>query len=208
MPERNIQKTASSMEAILFIFGEQIDKKKLAGALKVDESEIEEAAKTLSQKFLSQDSGIILMENGGKYMLATKPQHAALVEKFITEDLKEDLTPAALETLSIIAYFGPALRAQIDYLRGVNSSFILRSLLIRGLVNRKIKGNAYEYEVSFDFLKYMGVNQVSQMPQYDKYQKSKEQFFTEHKENEPTENPIIIEPSAPLAQETSQNSQI
>jgi len=196
------------MEAILFIFGEQIDKKKLAGALKVDESEIEEAAKTLSQKFLSQDSGIILMENGGKYMLATKPQHAALVEKFITEDLKEDLTPAALETLSIIAYFGPALRAQIDYLRGVNSSFILRSLLIRGLVNRKIKGNAYEYEVSFDFLKYMGVNQVSQMPQYDKYQKSKEQFFTEHKENEPTENPIIIEPSAPLAQETSQNSQI
>jgi len=196
------------MEAILFIFGEQIDKKKLAGALKVDESEIEEAAKTLSQKLLSQDSGIVLMENGGKYMLATKPQHAALVEKFITEDLKEDLTPAALETLSIIAYFGPALRAQIDYLRGVNSSFILRSLLIRGLVNRKIKGNAYEYEVSFDFLKYMGVNQVSQMPQYDKYQKSKEQFFTEHKENEPTENPIIIEPSAPLAQETSQNSQI
>jgi len=208
MPEKDIQKTASSMEAILFIFGESIDKKKLASTLKVDESEIEEAAKILSQKFLNKDSGIILMENGGKYILATKPQHAALVEKFITEDLKEDLTPAALETLSIIAYFGPALRAQIDYLRGVNSSFILRSLLIRGLVNRKIKGNAYEYEVSFEFLKYMGVNHVSQMPQYDEYQKLKEQFFTEHRENEPTGNPIIIEPSAPLAQETSQNSQI
>jgi segregation and condensation protein B len=205
--EKNTQKTASAMEAILFIFGEAVDKKKLAGTLKVEESEIEQAAELISQKLSDDSSGIVLMDSGGKYMLATKPQHAALLEKFITEDLKEDLTPAALETLSIVAYFGPAVRAQIDYLRGVNSSFILRSLLIRGLLNRKTKGNAYEYEVSFDFLKYMGVDNVSRLPQYQEHQKLKEQFFAP-RESQQGESPIMIEPSAPVGQEAAQNQQI
>jgi segregation and condensation protein B len=185
MSESNlIQKLASQMEAVLFIFGEAIDKKKLANTLKSTEEEIDEAGKFLSISLSNSERGIILIENGGKYMLATKPEHSVLVEKFITEDLKEDLTPAALETLSIISYFGPATRAQIDYLRGVNSSFILRSLLIRGLVIRKNKGNAFEYEVSFDFLKYIGIDNVGKMPQYEEYQKLKDQYFSQKIEEE------------------------
>lgn len=132
------------------------------------------------------------MENSGKYLLATKPEHSVLVEKFVTEDLKEELTPAALETLSIVSYFGPVTRAQIDFLRGVNSSFILRSLLIRGLIERKTaKGLAFEYEVSFEFLKYMGIDHVSKMPKYDEYQKLKDQYFSEKiEEAKPAESSI------------------
>lgn len=193
MPEEKIKNTVSALEAILFIFGEPLDIKKLAGTLKVGESEIKEAAKILSSQLSDENRGIDLVENGDKYMLATKPQHAALVEKFVTEDLKEDLTPAALETLSTIAYFGPLTRAQIDYLRGVNSSYILRSLLIRGLINRKSKGNAFEYEISFEFLKFMGVDHVSKLPQYEEYQKLKDQYFSQKSEMEHENSPIISE---------------
>ncbi|HPW34368.1 MAG TPA: SMC-Scp complex subunit ScpB [Candidatus Paceibacterota bacterium] len=177
--EKNPSSLVSALEAVLFIFGEAVDIKKLSNILSVSEEEVLVAAKDLSSQLSSSDRGIMLMEKEGKYMLSTKPQHALLIEKFVTENLKEDLTPAALETLSIVAYFGPLTRAQIDYLRGVNSSFILRSLLIRGLVERKTgKGLAFNYEVTFDFLKFLGINHVSKMPQYDEYQKLKDQYFS------------------------------
>ena len=57
-------------------------------------------------------------------------------KSFVKEELTEDLTPASLETLSIVAYLGPISRVRIEYLRGVNSSVILRSLMIRGLIER------------------------------------------------------------------------
>ena len=175
-----IEKIASQIEALLFIFGESLDKKKISSTLKITEEEVQQAVGLLKEQYSDSKRGIILMENSGKYILATKPEHSVLVEKFVTEDLKEELTPAALETLSIISYFGPVTRAQIDFLRGVNSSFILRSLLIRGLIERKTaKGLAFEYEVSFEFLKYMGIDHVSKMPKYDEYQKLKDQYFSE-----------------------------
>jgi segregation and condensation protein B len=190
----NIEKIASQIEALLFIFGESLDKKKISSTLKVTEEEIEKAADFLKEQYSDPKRGIVLMENAGKYMLATKPEHSVLVEKFVTEDLKEELTPAALETLSIISYFGPVTRAQIDFLRGVNSSFILRSLLIRGLIERKTaKGLAFEYEVSFEFLKYMGIDHVSKMPKYEEYQKLKDQYFSEKiEEAKPAESPAEI----------------
>ncbi len=175
-----IEKIASQIEALLFIFGESLDKKKISSTLKITEEEVQRAVGLLKEQYSDSKRGITLMENSGKYILATKPEHSVLVEKFVTEDLKEELTPAALETLSIISYFGPVTRAQIDFLRGVNSSFILRSLLIRGLIERKTaKGLAFEYEVSFEFLKYMGIDHVSKMPKYDEYQKLKDQYFSE-----------------------------
>lgn len=176
----NIEKIASQVEALLFIFGESLDKKKIASTLKVTEEDVENVAQILKEQYSDSKRGITLIESAGKYMLATKPEHSVLVERFVTEDLKEDLTPAALETLSIISYFGPVTRAQIDFLRGVNSSFILRSLLIRGLVERKVaKGLAFEYETSFEFLKYMGIDHISKMPKYDEYQKLKDQYFSQ-----------------------------
>ena len=193
----------------MFIFGEAIDKKKLSVTLAVSEEQINEAAKELSASLSESGRGIILADNAGKLMLVTKPEHSVLVEKFVTEDLKEDLTPAALETLSIVAYFGPATRAQIDYLRGVNSSFILRSLSIRGLVIRKNKGNAYEYEISFDFLKFMGIDHVSKMPNYEEYQKLKEQYFSAKTEEvKPSDSVLINSETGQTPEQSSQTAEI
>ena len=90
------------------------------------------------------------------------------------------LTPASLETLAIIAYLGPCNRALIEYVRGVNSTFILRSLMIRGLVERKPdpkRMNTFLYQVSFDFLRHMGLTRQGDLPDYEKYRKLKDESF-------------------------------
>ena len=103
-------------------------------------------------------------------------------EKLAKEEFKEDLTPAALETLSVVAYLGPMPRSMIDYVRGVNSSFMLRNLLMRGLVERTLsekRKNVYEYRVSFDFLKHMGIGTIGELPEYEKYKNILASFETQ-----------------------------
>lgn len=172
------------MEAILFLYGEPIEKSKLAKMLKISEEKVEEGISELKSKMENSDRGIMIVEKNGSFLISTKPQFSFLLETFVKENLKEDLTPASLETLSLIAYFSPISRAQIDYVRGVNSSFILRNLLIRGLIERKIKGNMYLYEPSFDLLKYLGIAKIEDLPDFSKFQEIKTNYFSQDKKEE------------------------
>ncbi len=142
----------------------------------------------------------MLIRHGQQLQLATKPNFKGLLEKVVKAELHEALTPAGLETLSIITYGGPILRSEIDYIRGVNSSFILRALLLRGLINRNPdprRGNAYLYGPSFDFLKHLGGASVTELPDY--------QVFAElaMKVKQPLESvPVVttpLEASSPMA---------
>jgi segregation and condensation protein B len=91
----------------------------------------------------------------------------------ISGELNADLSRSSLETLSIIAYKGPVTRSQIEAIRGVNCSYVLRSLLMRGLIERKeasdIRG--YIYEISFDFLKKMGISSAKNLPDWENLSK-------------------------------------
>ena len=168
-----------AVEALLFLSGAPVSLDKIAALLKMDRADVESIIATLADRY-AQDSarGLQIVRGQNEVTLATKPAHQALLETLAKEDLKEELTPASLETLSLIAYFGPLSRPQIDFIRGVNSSFIVRNLLVRGLVDRKLgRGNAYVYTVSVDFLKYMGVGSVEDLPDYQKYQAAKENYF-------------------------------
>ena len=161
-----------SVEAILFVYGEPMEIKKIAKILKISESKIKEAIQQLEQEFLVENRGLKLIFIGERVQLATKPEFVSIIENIIKEESKETLTPASLETLSLIAYLGPLSRAQIDFYLGVNSSFILRALLIRGLVERFSdvkRANMYLYKPSFDLLKYLGVSKVEELPEYDRY---------------------------------------
>ncbi len=180
--------TSAALEAILFLHGEAVGSKKLCQLLDITPEELLALTKELKEHLARDERGIMLIEKDASYLLATKPQFAHFLEQFIKEDLKEDLSPATVEALSLIAYFGPLSRVQIDYLRGVNSSFIIRNLLIRGLIERVgSKGNAYVYNVTFDFIKYMGVSSVQELPEYEHYQTMKETYF---QQPETTETPI------------------
>jgi len=168
-----------AVEALLFLSGAPVPLEKIATLLKKDRADIEAMVATLADRYAQDpERGLQIVRGENEVTLATKPAHQALLETLAKEDLKEELTPASLETLSLIAYFGPLSRPQIDFIRGVNSTFIVRNLLVRGLVDRKPgKGNAYVYTASIDFLKYMGVGSVEELPEYHRYQDAKENYL-------------------------------
>jgi segregation and condensation protein B len=156
------------IEAILFWRGEAVSLAKLGDFLKVSPGEVIEAVEKLKTDLA--DRGIVLQENNEKYMLGTAPELSPLIEKLQKEELNKDLSKASLETLSILLYKNGASRSEIDYIRGVNSSFTLRALSIRGLVEKTIDAKdsrRYIYKPSFELLSFMGVKSVEELPGYD-----------------------------------------
>ncbi|PIP46643.1 MAG: SMC-Scp complex subunit ScpB [Candidatus Colwellbacteria bacterium CG23_combo_of_CG06-09_8_20_14_all_42_19] len=162
----------AKLEALLFVYGEAFKIKTLAEKLDAPETAIKEAINQLKKDLDAENRGLSLIILDDRIELVTKPSLSYLIQKVIKDEFDSDLTAASLETLAIIAYLGPCSRAEIDYIRGVNSSFILRNLAIRGLVERKIdshRANAFIYNVSFDFLKHIGVDSLQSLPDYGKY---------------------------------------
>ena len=110
------------------------------------------------------------MQEGERYILATAPDVSDFMKKIVQEEYTKDLGKAGLETLAVVLYRGPVTRAEIDHIRGVNSSFIVRSLLVRGLVERlpnERDSRSFLYRASFDLLRHLGVANVSDLPEYE-----------------------------------------
>lgn len=157
----------SKIEAILFFKGEPVSLEKLSSILKVSKDEIKESAINLKTNL--ENRGIVLQENDGEYTLGTSVEMSTVIEHLQKEELNKELSKASLETLSIVLYKNGATHAEIDYIRGVNSSFTLRALSVRGLVNRetdKKDNRRYIYKPSFELLSFMGVKNVEELPDY------------------------------------------
>lgn len=157
----------SAIESILFLQGEPVAVSRLAKVTGAKKAEVVSALRELAGEY--RERGIVLIANGEEWQFATNPAHKAVVEQFATSELSEELSRASLEVLAIIAYKGPVSRAAIEYVRGVNSSFTLRNLLIRGLVSREenpTDRRSYLYRISHDFLKHLGITSVSELPEY------------------------------------------
>ncbi len=160
------------LEAFLFSYGEPLALARLTKFIGADAAAVE-ALITAWQKMLADDParGLTLIVHNSAVQLVTKPSLKNVAQAMLQDELREELSPAALETLSLIAYLGPVPRATVDYIRGVNSSFSVRNLLVRGLVERRTaeKGNMYEYFPSFQFLKHMGFSRVEELPEYERF---------------------------------------
>ena len=158
------------IEAILFWKGEPFSRKKLAEFLKVGEAEINENIEKLKESLKAREQrGIVLIEKGEEIVLGTAPELSSMIEDLQKEELNKELSKASLETLSIVLYKNGVSRAEIDYIRGVNSSFTLRALSIRGLVEKvvDVKDNRrYVYKPSLELLSYMGVMSIEELPDY------------------------------------------
>jgi len=161
-------KLETHLEALLFLHSEPISATKIAKLLDIKKEEVKAIVENLKKR-LDQGSGLTLVSDGQSWQLVTRQEFAPLVEQITKKELSEELTPATLETLAIIAYKGPISRVKIEHLRGINSVFTLRKLLMRGLV-------IYEkdlYRVSFDLLKKTGLTDLNQLPEYQKYKELK-----------------------------------
>lgn len=174
---------SKQIEALLFFKGEPVRVDFLAKTLKISESDTLAGLKELEQALSSR--GIILMQNGSEYMLSSSPQMGTTIEALLKEELSKELGKAGLETLAIVLYRGPILRSEINYLRGVNSNYILRSLLVRGLIEKVDQGGrSTAYQPTFELLSYMGVSKVSDLPGYKETQKSVDEFKKSEEQNE------------------------
>lgn len=161
----------SKIEALLFFKGESMRLKELAKLLKTDESEIRDAISSLEQKL--SDRGIQLIKKNDEVMLATAPEMSDTIETIRKEELTKDLGKAGAETLSIILYRGPVTRAEIDYIRGVNSTFILRNLLIRGLIEKVPNPKdqrSFLYKPTLELLSFLGIKSIEELPEFDTVQ--------------------------------------
>lgn len=173
MEQDRYNERIASLEALLFIHGEPLSIKKIKSVLDLGDADFDEVAKALEERLAAGDRGMALLRDGEKMQLVTKPQFGRLLETFVKEALSEDLTPAGLEALSVVTYLGPISRSRLEYLRGVNSSFTLRNLLLRGLIEREPdpqNPHSYLYKASFELLKHLGVKTKQDLPDYQKFQ--------------------------------------
>ncbi len=164
--------TSATLEALLFIYGEPIDVKKAAKMLDVSVDDVKKAAADLSKELAAENRGLALLENDGCLQITTKAAFGGLLQTILKAELNEALSPASLETLSIITYAGPVSRAEVDYIRGVNSSFTVRALLLRGLIERDSdpqRINAYRYRPSVELLHHLGVTRVEELPEFERF---------------------------------------
>lgn len=181
MEFRSFEEKLAGLEALLFIHGEPLQIQKIDSIFSLSEGEGEALLKNLEEKLAAEDRGLVLVRDGGKVQIATKSQWAELLEAFVKEELKEDLTPASLETLAIVAFLGPISRSKIEYLRGVNSMFTLRNLRIRGLIERSpdpALANSYLYSPTTDLLKHLGASRKEDLPEYEKFHSLLQKFET------------------------------
>lgn len=123
-----------------------------------------------------------LVETETELSLSTAPELSEFVEALRKNELKGDIGKAGAETLAIILYKEPISRAEIDRIRGVNSSFILRNLLVKGLVERESAGNTYQFRITPTLLQHLGTSTKTELPRFSEFMSAIETF------NETTES--------------------
>lgn len=150
---------------LLYLSGEPISLEKLSEILSASKEDIVTISLLLSQKL--EELGLSLLVTNDGYSLVTQPAQAELVEAFRKEELEGELTPAALQVLTLVAYLGSPTREQISYTRGVQSSQSIRTLTVRGLIERK----GEVCTLTTDSFKQLGITEREQLPDFEKINK-------------------------------------
>ncbi|KKW28614.1 MAG: Segregation and condensation protein B [Parcubacteria group bacterium GW2011_GWB1_52_7] len=161
------------IEAMLFVSGEPMTIERIAKILGEKPANVKEALSELATDY--KDRGLCIVENGQDWQFGTAAGASDVIEKLVKSEFTEELSKAAMEVLSIIAYKGPLTRAEIEYIRGVNSSYSLRNLLLRGLIERidnPKDARSYLYRISVEFLKYLGVENCEALPEWESFRKA------------------------------------
>ncbi len=159
---------AGKIESLLFVASRPMTAKKIGELLHAEVDEVTAAIGELQQQYNVADRGIQIAQHALSVQMVTSPLHARIVADFLKDERSGELTRPSLETLTIVAYRGPLPKSEIDLIRGVNCALILRNLLIRGLITSREDADrmAMVYEISFDFLRHLGLRNVTELPDY------------------------------------------
>jgi segregation and condensation protein B len=157
----------ASLEAVLLVADEPVPEELLAQVVDVPASVAVAELRELASAYTAERRGFDLREVAGGWRLYTRAEYAAVVERFVSDGQEIRLTQAALETLAVVAYRQPVSRARVSAVRGVNCDGVMRTLVLRGLVEESGSDpdtGAILFQTTSYFLERLGLASVSDLP--------------------------------------------
>lgn len=168
-----IDKTKAIIEAILFSAGRVVETKELMAILELSNEDIDVILQSMKAEFEEQGRGIEIIKVNNGYQLCSKKEYYDYIYPIFDNRAKPNLSTAALETLSIIAYNPKITRAEIEQIRGVNSDGTIYKLLEYNLIEEAGKldapGKPTIYKTTPEFLKMFGISSLDELPELPKY---------------------------------------
>ncbi len=157
-------KLKDKIESLLFVSSKPLTVKKISDITEKKSDEVKDALEELVTEYDERNGGLVILRNNNEFQISTSPDASKLIKEFLKDETFGELTRPSLETLTIVAYRGPLTKAELEQIRGVNCSLILRNLMIRGLV--EIQED--KYVITMDFLRYLGLKSVEDLPGFEK----------------------------------------
>jgi segregation and condensation protein B len=177
------------IHALLFTSGETWRFSELAETLQLSKSDVVNAVSELAD--ILKDQAVFPLIHEESVTLVTRPELKDELQKLEKEELAKEFSKGAIETLALIAYKGPIGKSDIDYIRGVNSQFMLRNLVMRGMIEKQTSGKGYV--ITTDALRFLGVTNRENLPQFN-------EFFTEIEKRLPLDESDISNSHEPVIQ--------
>lgn len=168
------------IEGVLFYKANPMKKQALVKLFSVSSEELEEALQTLNERLKSGATTLITTET--EVTLATKAEFDEFIEQVRKDEMKRDIGKAGAETLAIILYRGPISRVEIDRIRGVNSSYIVRNLEVRGLIERNTDDKQMKFSITTDLLRHLGISNKTELKDYATVMDALEKYETQQNE--------------------------
>ena len=158
----------SVLEALLFLSGEVLAVSTIKEILEITDSEAKRLMSEIMTEYRERNSGLLIAEIALGYQMVTNPEYAEWVRKFRSTHVSSRLSMPALETLAIIAYKQPIIRAEIEQIRGVNSDSAIKTLydkrLIKIMGRKEAPGRPFLYGTTREFLQYFGLKDLTELP--------------------------------------------
>jgi len=190
----------SIIESILFIAGEPLTIDALKDIVELDMPEIERLVNELISEYSLKNSGLFILEVAGGVQMVTNPASAPWIKKLLATAVPTRLSQQSLETLAIIAYKQPIIKAEIEAIRGVNSDGVVKTLLERRLIKilgrKEVPGRPLMYGTTKDFLQSFGLKDLSELPTLKEFQEMEEpepSHFAGSKETPDVEETELIQ---------------
>jgi len=175
-PQTDVEVTVESViEAVLFASDEPLTALRLANIVEITEKQIREHIESLNNKYQSNNSAFRIQQIAGGFQMLTLCHYNNWLKKLLRDRSENKLSPAALETLAIISYKQPIIRADIEAIRGVAAGEMIRSLMYKGLVKvtgrAEVLGRPMQYGTTKKFLEVFGLSSLKDLPKIDELKK-------------------------------------
>ncbi len=175
-----MEKETAIIEAILFLETEPIDLRNLARISKLDKDVVLQALEELQARYSREEHGLEVAELGGGFVLTPKKELWDYLKDRYGRKKEEKLSRAALETLSIIAYSQPMTRAEVENIRGVSASGMIKLLLDKGMIRevgkKDLPGKPIQYGTTKEFLKAFRLSSISDLPKLEEREQDRFQL--------------------------------